>query len=49
MGKRSAKVLAFDSKLLKGGGITMQIRQITTLDHKNSATQHLDRKSGKNA
>lgn len=42
MVKCSAKHSPLIQKLLKGGGITMQIRQVTTLHHTNSAIQHMD-------
>ena len=41
---REAKCSPLIQKLHKGGGITMQIRQVTTQDHTNSAIQHKGRK-----
>ena len=41
---REAKCSPLIQNLLKGGRITMQIRDATTLDHTNSVIQHMDRK-----
>lgn len=42
---REAQCSPLIQKLLKGGGITLQIRQVTTLGHTNSAIQHMDGKN----
>ena len=41
---REAKCSPLIQKLLKGGRITMQIRDVATLDHTNSVVQQMYRK-----